>query len=119
MERYTLDEIRGDIAYEVDGDQLILHVRPSVFAGLGGGGRYVIGVDDDTVPTDFNLFSAKRVLKEIGEGGGSVEIIKSNNLTPPTDQNVFSALRTLREIAKNNAYLDDLFLRKDIDDTAQ
>lgn len=119
MERYTLDETRGDISYEVDGDLLILHVRPSVFAGLGGDGRYVIGVDDDTVPTDYNLFSAKRVLKEIGEGGGSVEIIKTTDSTTPTDLNVFSALRTLQEIRENNAYLDDLFLRKDIDDTAQ
>ena len=119
MERYTLDEKRGDISYEVDGDLLILHVRPSVFAGLGGDGRYVIGVDDDTVPTDYNLFSAKRVLKEIGEGGGSFEIIKTTDSTTPTDLNVFSALRTLKEIRENNAYLDDLFLRKDIDDTAQ
>ena len=119
MERYTLDETRGDISYEVDSDLLILHVRPSVFAGLGGDGRYVIGVDDDTVPTDYNLFSAKRVLKEIGEGGGSVEIIKTTDSTTPTDLNVFSALRTLQEIRENNAYLDDLFLRKDIDDTAQ
>ncbi|MCF2603371.1 hypothetical protein JQM84_06690, partial [Parabacteroides distasonis] len=119
MERYTLDETRGDISYEVDGDLLILHVRPSVFAGLGGDGRYVIGVDDDTVPTDYNLFSAKRVLKEIGEGGGSFEIIKTTDSTTPTDLNVFSALRTLKEIRENNAYLDDLFLRKDIDDTAQ
>lgn len=63
-------------------------------------------------------------LAKIGMGGGSgggtgdIEIIKSTDLTTPTDQNVFSALRTLREIAKNNVSLNDMFLRKDIDDTA-
>ena len=54
-----------------------------------------------------------------GEGTTDIEIIKTTDSTTPTDLNVFSALRTLKEIRENNAYLDDLFLRKDIDDTAQ
>lgn len=64
-------------------------------------------------------------LAKIGMGGGSgggtgdIEIIKSNDLTTPTDYNVFSAQRTLLEIVKNNVSLNDMFLRKDIDDTAQ
>lgn len=63
-------------------------------------------------------------LAKIGMGGGSsggtgdIEIIKSTDLTTPTDYNVFSAQRTLLEIAKNNVSLNDMFLRKDIDDTA-
>ena len=47
-----------------------------------------------------------------------VDILRTDSLAEPTDSNVFSALRTLKEIKKNNAYLDDMFLRKDIDDTA-
>ena len=47
-----------------------------------------------------------------------VDILRTDSLAEPTDGNVFSALRTMQEIKKNNAYLDDLFLRKDIDDTA-
>lgn len=54
-----------------------------------------------------------------GEGTTDIEIIKTTDSTTPTDLNVFSALRTLKEIRENNAYLDNLFLRKDIDDTAQ
>lgn len=63
-------------------------------------------------------------LAKIGMGGGSgggtgdIEIIKSTDLTTPTDYNVFSALRTLKEINSFKVELKDMFLRKDIDDTA-
>lgn len=53
-----------------------------------------------------------------GEGTTDIEIIKTTDLTTPTDYNVFSAQRTLIEIIKNNVSLKDIFLRKDIDDTA-
>lgn len=57
-----------------------------------------------------------------GEGGINVDIIKLNDLTIPSDTNVFSALRTLKEIADATDGLlvevNDMFLRKDIDDTA-
>lgn len=55
-------------------------------------------------------------------GGGPVEIIKEFDLTTPTDENVFSSLRTLREIKESTDGLlievNDMFLRKDIPDTA-
>lgn len=63
-------------------------------------------------------------LAKIGMGGGSgggttdIEIIKTTDSTLPTDYNVFSALRTLNEINVFKVELKDMFLRKDIDDTA-
>lgn len=53
-----------------------------------------------------------------GSGGSSVEIIKKYDLTIPTDENVFSALRTLDEIGHVLIEANDMFLRKDIPDTA-
>lgn len=59
-----------------------------------------------------------------GGGGGelNVDIIKLNDLTTPSDTNVFSSLRTLKEIKNATDDLlkeaDDMFLRKDIPDTA-
>lgn len=93
---YQLDENRGDIRYEVDGDMLILKVKPDVFPEGGGGSS----------GGDFN-----------------VEIIKSDQLglIYPTDKNVYSALSTdlrianeLEEIFEN---LDKRYLRKDMNDT--
>ena len=55
----------------------------------------------------------------VNQGGGfGVYIVKKNDSTAASDENVFSALRTLYEI--NKAYVDisDMYLRKDIDDTA-
>lgn len=55
----------------------------------------------------------------VNQGGGfGVYIVKKNDTTAASDENVFSALRTLYEI--NKAYVDisDMYLRKDIDDTA-
>lgn len=64
-------------------------------------------------------------LANIGSGGGSgggggsdIYIIKTNDLTLPTDENVFSALRTLDEIDNLLIEINDMFLRKDIPDTA-
>lgn len=56
-----------------------------------------------------------------GSGGGgqcNIEIIKLEDITQPTDENVFSALRTLKEIEGVILEVNDMFLRKDIDDTA-
>lgn len=64
-------------------------------------------------------------LHPVQEGGGgdlNVDIIKLNDLTTPSDTNVFSSLRTLKEIKDATDGLlievNDMFLRKDIDDTA-
>lgn len=93
---YQLDENRGDIRYEVDGDMLILKVKPDVFPEGGGGSS----------GGDFN-----------------VEIIKSDQLglIYPTDKNIYSALSTdlrianeLEDIFEN---LDNRYLRKDMNDT--
>lgn len=92
---YQLDEIEGDIRYEVKGDRLILKVKPEVFPELPPGG---------------------------GDPGGSldIEIIKLYDTTVPTDKNVFSSKRTLAEIKKaiqdNTVVFDKRYIRKDIDD---
>ena len=55
----------------------------------------------------------------VNQGGGfGVYIVKKDDATAASDENVFSALRTLYEI--NKAYVDisDMYLRKDINDTA-
>lgn len=55
----------------------------------------------------------------VNQGGDfGVYIVKKDDATAASDENVFSALRTLYEI--NKAYVDisDMYLRKDIDDTA-
>lgn len=55
----------------------------------------------------------------VNQGGGfGVYIVKKDDTTAASDENVFSALRTLYEI--NKAYVDisDMYLRKDIPDTA-
>lgn len=91
--RWTLDENRGDILYETIGDQLVLKVRPEVLASAGG-----------------------------GQGEGDFPHIKLNDATTPSDSNAFTALRTLKEIkdaAKDWIIeADEMFLRKDVDDTA-
>lgn len=55
----------------------------------------------------------------VNQGGSfGVYIVKKDDATAASDENVFSSLRTLYEI--NKAYVDisDMYLRKDIDDTA-
>lgn len=57
----------------------------------------------------------------VNQGGGSgfgVYIIKKDDPTAASDENVFSALRTLAEINKIKINTDEMYLRKDIDDTA-
>ncbi|MCC8186497.1 MAG: hypothetical protein LIP08_03020 [Bacteroides sp.] len=54
-----------------------------------------------------------------GGGGDGFYHIRSIDTTEPTDENAFTALRTLIEIEKNNDYLDNRYIRKDIDDYAQ
>lgn len=90
---YQLDEIEGDILYEVKGDRLILKVKPDVFPPIPPGGG-----------------------AEGGGGDWDTYIIKTNDLTVPTDENVFSSLRTLMEIEHVLIEANDMFLRKDIND---
>lgn len=63
---YHIDEENSDIIFEVAGNKVALKV-----IGSSGGGSikpiYLIKVDDATVPTDQNAFSASRSLKEIEE----------------------------------------------------
>ena len=53
-----------------------------------------------------------------GGGGFGVYIIKKEDTTAASDSNVFSALRTLAEIDKVKEEMDEMYLRKDINDTA-
>lgn len=81
--RYTLDENRGDIRYEVDGDMLILKIRPEFIENIPIGQILtVIKSDDSIIPSDYNVFSAKRVLMEIekasGSGGKPTALYKEN-----------------------------------------
>lgn len=98
--RWTLDENKGDIRYEVEGDNLILKVKPEFIAGI-----------------------KTPISGGIGGGtGDGLYHIKLNDQIIPTDENAFTALRTLKEI--DNALsdfivdIDGMYLRKDIDDTA-
>lgn len=55
-----------------------------------------------------------------GTGGGAgVYIVRKDDTTAASDENVFSALRTLYEIDKQRLAVDQMYLRKDIDDTAR
>lgn len=53
-----------------------------------------------------------------GGGGSGFYVIKKDDPTAASDENVFSALRTLYEINKLKVDVNDMFLRKDINDTA-
>jgi|GEM_PF-371579 len=60
-----------------------------------------------------------------GQGGGSegsgerfFHITSTDQKTEPSDENAFTALRTLHEIENKFKGLDDIYLRKDRDDTA-
>lgn len=90
---YQLDEVKGDIRYEVDGKNLILKIKPEAFPEIPPGGGS-------------------------GGGGSDIYIIKTNDLTLPTDFNVYSAARTDEEINNLLIEVNDMFLRKDIPDTA-
>ena len=51
-------------------------------------------------------------------GGGSIYVIKKEDPTAASDENVFSSLRTLEEINQIRFSIDEMYLRKDINDTA-
>lgn len=53
-----------------------------------------------------------------GGSGGSIYVIKKDDPTAASDENVFSALRTLQEINQIRFSIDEMYLRKDINDTA-
>ena len=88
-------------------------------------GEIVNGILDKLVA---RLEGLKLYLSGIGGGGsGDIYLITSFDLTAPSDTNAFSALRTLIEIKKaiDDSFwdivgeLDERYLRKDVDDTAQ
>lgn len=71
---YHINEEFGDIEYEViNGNELVLKVKGGAGGGGGGSDIYLIKEDDATEPTDKNVFSALRTLKELAkvasEGG--------------------------------------------------
>lgn len=73
MKRYTLHEEQGDIRYEVEGDYLILKVRPEFVSNIPvWEGIYVVRTNDPTVPSDYNVFSASRTMEEIEKMASSV-----------------------------------------------
>lgn len=51
-------------------------------------------------------------------GGGSIYVIKKEDPTAASDENVFSSLRTLEEINQIRFSIDEMYLRKDVNDTA-
>lgn len=66
MKRYTLNENKGDIAYEVEDNLLTLKVRPEFVSSIPvGEGVYIIKTGDNTIPSDYNVLSAKRTMEEI------------------------------------------------------
>lgn len=104
---------------ELSADLLILAQEPHTEAW----GTITTGAVHDSVLNDLVRELDGLELNPTQGGGGSldVDIIKLNDLTVPTDENIFSSLRTLKEIedASNGLILEinDMFLRKDIDDT--
>lgn len=88
---YQLDEIEGDIRYEVKGERLILKVKPEAFPEIPSGGG----------------------------GDSSIKIIKTKDSTIPSDENIFSSLRTLNELDNLLLEATEMFLRKDINDIAR
>ena len=95
--RWSIDENKGDLLYEVEDDRLILKIKPEVIASI------------NTPITG-------------GGSGSSFYHITLNDQVRPSDNNAFTALRTLKEIddAMDNVLVEanDMFLRKDIDDVA-
>lgn len=63
---YHIDENKGDIRYEVEGERLVLKIKPESIpaGGAGGSGIYVIKENDETNPSDRNVYSALRSEKE-------------------------------------------------------
>lgn len=104
---------------KLSADLLILAQEPHTEAW----GTITTGAVHDSVLNDLVRELDGLELNPTQGGGGSldVDIIKLNDLTVPTDENIFSSLRTLKEIedASNGLILEinDMFLRKDIDDT--
>lgn len=106
---------------KLSADLLILAQEPHTEAW----GTITTGTLHDSVLNDLVRELDGLELSPTQGGGGSglnVDIIKLNDFTVPTDENVFSSLRTLKEIEDATDGLlievNDMFLRKDIDDTA-
>jgi len=65
---YNIDEINGDIEYEIIGDQIIFRLKPGTIPPSSGGAiTNLIKNADETVATDSNVFSALRTITEISK----------------------------------------------------
>lgn len=87
-------------------------------------GTTTAGVLKDAVLNELvNKLEGVEMNPSPGGGSGSVAIIKADDLTTPSDGNVFSSLRSLKEIEQAidamELDLQQMFLRRDVDDRAQ
>ena len=82
MKRYTLNENKGDIAYEVEDNLLTLKVRPEFVSSIPvGEGVYIIKTGDNTIPSDYNVLSAKRTMEEIEGAITGISRLNSTGLS--------------------------------------
>ena len=67
---------------------------------------------------DSIQYEGNTYINQGGGSAGSYYVITSKDYTAASDNNLFSALRTLNEINKIKLDIDEMYLRKDINDTA-
>ena len=71
---YNIDEILGDIRFEVIGDRVIFKLKEGVIPEHTNDITNLVKVDDITKPSDSNVFSSLRVLSEIAKAIGSIDV---------------------------------------------
>lgn len=71
---YNIDEILGDIRFEVIGDRVIFKLKEGIIPEPTNDITNLIKVGDITQPSDSNVFSSLRVLSEIAKAVGSIDV---------------------------------------------
>lgn len=71
---YNIDEILGDIRFEVIGDRVIFKLKEGLIPEPTNDITNLIKVGDITQPSDSNVFSSLRVLSEIAKAIGSIDV---------------------------------------------
>ena len=61
---YNIDENRGDILYEVDGDKVILKIKEGVTSSSDNSSIEIIKTNDNTTLTEENVLSSLRALSQ-------------------------------------------------------